>query len=73
MATQLLAELGGLVMRTLSTEQPVNWSPSMSVPIQHVNLTETETLASVMRGIAQAARREGKEINANKLPTDDDD
>jgi hypothetical protein len=58
-------------MPTLSTEQPVKWSAPVLVPIQHVNLTDT--LASIMRGIAQAARGEGREIDVSKLPTDDDD
>ena len=54
----------------LSTEVPVNWSVPINVPPQHVNLTGT--LASVMRGIEQAARGEGTEIDVSKLPTDDD-
>jgi hypothetical protein len=59
-------------MPTLNTQVPISgWSPPLKVTVQHVNLTEI--LESVMRGIAQAARGELKEIDVSKLPTDDDD
>jgi hypothetical protein len=52
-----------------STETPVDWSPPLKVDVKQVNLTET--LQNVLRGIAQAAKNEGKEIDVDKLPTDD--
>jgi hypothetical protein len=58
-------------MSPLSTEVDVKWSAAPDVPMKHVNLTDT--LQSVMRGIAQAARGEGVEIDPDTLPTDDDD
>lgn len=55
---------------TKSTELPVSWSPELKVPIQHVNLSET--LSSIMRGIDQAARGEGKIVDPSTLPIEDE-
>lgn len=55
-----------------STETPLSWSKPLNVPFeQHVNLSET--LASIQRGIDQAARGEGTYLETKDLPTDDDD
>jgi len=58
-------------MPVVHIEYPVQWSQQVTVQSQHANLTET--LESVMRGIAQAGRGEGTYIDASTLPTDDDD
>ena len=54
-----------------STEHEVTWSATTSVPIEHVELPNV--IESVVRGIEQAARGEGVEIDTKNLPTDDDD
>ena len=52
-----------------TTEVRLQWSPTSEVPVTHSNLTQTHE--AVMRGIAQAARGEGSEIDPRGLPTDD--
>jgi len=56
---------------TVSTVIPLEWSPEISIPVQHVNLSDT--LASIQHGIDQAARGEGTYLDVADLPTDDDD
>lgn len=54
----------------VDVQATVVWSQELAITMRHVNLTET--LVGVMRGIAQAARGEGAEIDPSALPTDDD-
>jgi hypothetical protein len=54
-----------------STEHEITWSQSTDFPISHVTLPEV--MESVARGIEQAAKGEGVEIDPKDLPTDDDD
>jgi hypothetical protein len=54
-----------------STEHEITWSQSTDFPIRHVTLPEV--MESVARGIEQAAKGEGVEIDPKDLPTDDDD
>ena len=61
----------GRMGTTTSTEHEVTWSLSTDVPISHIELPDV--MQSIARGIEQAARGEGVEIDPDKLHIDDDD
>lgn len=54
-----------------STALPIEWSPTLDIPMRHVNLSET--LSSIQRGIDQAAKGEGKDLDPRGLPTADNE
>ena len=56
-----------------STEQKVTWSEKTDQPSRLMHMTLPDVIESVMRGVEQAAKGEGVEIDPDDLPTDDDD
>ncbi len=62
---------GGLVT-TDTAIVPMHWSPPAGEPVQW-DYALQETLDSIKRGIAEAARGEGRYLSADDLAPDDDE